>query len=139
MVPCEGLYADIADDSRYQQSQQNMIKGITLLRFLVSRFFAGFDTLSLELAMYSKKVDDELRYGHQNTALDGERLQKALWQILSSQEDPKANGLRLSIAEYIKYKERYVKHLQFDPNLHNLSKFQFPQHFRNTVFYFQLP
>ena len=31
--------------------------------------------------------------------------------------------MRSSEEEYVKYKKRYVKHLQFDPALQNLSKF----------------
>ena len=105
LVPCSGLYADVADDSRFQENQQDMLKGI-----------------SLGLAMYSKKVDDELAHGRHKTAVDEEQLQKVLQQMISSQADPEDGGFRLSMGEYIKYKERYVKHLQFNPNIQNLSK-----------------
>ena len=81
--------------------------------------------MSSELAKYGKKVDYEL-YSHDliaHTAIDEEPLKKALQQMFASTADPKDEGLRLSMEEYIKYKKRYVKHLLFDPNLQNLSKF----------------
>ena len=33
LVSCSGLYADIADDSSFQQSRQNTLKGIAMLNF----------------------------------------------------------------------------------------------------------
>ena len=88
--------------------------------------------MSLELAKYGRKVDYEfynMDYGHTtNTAMDEEHLQKAIQQAFSAPADPKDNGLRLSIEEYIKYKKRYVKLLQFDPDIQNLSKFLFLEH-----------
>ena len=81
--------------------------------------------MSSELAKYGQKVDRELYYYelHANTAIDEEPLQEALQQMFSEPVDPKDEGLRLSMEEYIKYKKRYVKHLQFDPDLQNLSNF----------------
>ena len=80
--------------------------------------------MSSELAKYGQKVDSEF-YSNElfaNTAIDGERLQKALQQMFLSPADPKNEGLRLTMEKYIKYKKRYVKHLQFDPDIQNLSK-----------------
>ena len=81
--------------------------------------------MSLELAKYGEKVDYEFyTMDHRtNNAIDEERLQKAIQQMFSAPADPKDDGRRLSIEEYIKYKKRYVKHLQFDPDIQNLSKF----------------
>ena len=89
-------------------------------------FSLGFYTLSLELAKYSKKVDWEF-YSNDiraHTAIDGDRLQKTLQQMFASQADHKDDGLRLSKEEYMKYKKSYAKHLQFNPNIQNLSKFK---------------
>ena len=72
---------------------------------------SGFQTLGLELAKY--------------TAVDAKQLQNALFP---PPRDFKVGGLILSTEEYIKYKKSYVKHLQFDPILPNLSKFSFLQH-----------
>ena len=94
----------------------------------MTRYCSGFYALSLELANYGGKVDYEF-YNMEhttNTAIDEERLQKAIQQIFFAPADPKDDALRLSIEEYIKYKKRYVKHLQFDPDLQNLSKLFFP-------------
>ena len=81
--------------------------------------------MSSELAKYGQEVDSEFYQNdlYANTAIDEERLQKALQQMFSEPADPKDEGLRLSMEEYIKYKKRYVKHLQFDPDLQNLSNF----------------
>ena len=92
--------------------------------------------MSLELANYGKKVDEELnmknfRYTY-NTAIDAEQLQKSLQQMLSPKADQKEDDLRLLMDEYIKYKKRYVKHLQFNPDNHNLSKFSPPQYQKST-------
>ena len=86
--------------------------------------------MSLELAKYSKKVDGELeeidiRYRKtQNTAIDGEHLFNAFQQMFSTLADPKQDGLyKLSMEKYTKYKKSYIKHLQFNPEVKNLSKF----------------
>ena len=73
------------------------------------------------------------------TAIDAKQLYNAIQQMFSPSADPSGDELRLSMEEYIKYKKRYVKHLQFDPDLQNLSKFSFYRHLCKTVFYFQLP
>ena len=63
-----------------------------------------------ELAKYSKNID-------------GEALEITLQQMISPAANPKEDVLKLVTSEYIKYKQSYVKHLQFDPDLQNLSKF----------------
>ena len=54
------------------------------------------------------------------TAVDAKQLQSALFP---SPTDSRDGGLILSTEEYIKYKKSYVRHLQFDPSLPNLSEF----------------
>ena len=88
--------------------------------------------MSLELAKYGKKVDQELQlmmnyhlvqymsYREYNSAIDAEQLQKALQQMVSPNAE---DSLRLLMDEYIKYKKGFVKHLQFNPDNQNLSKF----------------
>ena len=84
--------------------------------------------MSLELANYGKKVDENFKTidlykkGTHDTVIDGERLQNALRQFFPSSTGSKEVELRTLMEEYIKYKKRYVKHLQFDPDLKNLSK-----------------
>ena len=62
-------------------------------------------------------------WGTHDTAIDAKQLYNAIQQMFSPSADPSGDELRLSMEEYIKYKKRYVKHLQFDPDLQNLSKF----------------
>ena len=52
--------------------------------------------------------------------------------VSSPEGDPRENMPRLLMEGYIEYKKRYVKHLQFNPAIQNLSKFLFPQHFCHT-------
>ena len=87
---------------------------------------SGFHQLNIELAKYSERVNYEfftMDFAVHRTAIDEEALQKSFRQIFSSSANPNDDGLRLSTEEYIKYKKRYVKHLQFDPDIQNLSKF----------------
>ena len=85
--------------------------------------------MSLELAKYSWKVDEELEaidmagLKTQNTKIDGRHLNDALQQIFPSLADPEEDELRMLMEEYIKYKKSYVTHLQFQADLQNLSKF----------------
>ena len=86
--------------------------------------------MSHELANYGKKVDEEFKtidlhnLRTHNTAIDGDRLQKALRLLFPSlAAGTKEVKLRAFTEEYVKYKRRYVKHLQFDPDLKNLSKY----------------
>ena len=67
LVPCSGLYADIADDSRYQQSQQDMLKGI-----------------SLGLAMYSST---ELRFGNTCVKDEMKNLYEDMLMFINSSLD----------------------------------------------------
>ena len=85
--------------------------------------------MSLELANYGKRVDEELeridaysRGFHIATAIERDRLQNAIRQFFPSLAGTKEAELRTYMEEYIKYKKSYVKHLQFDPDLKNLSK-----------------
>ena len=94
--------------------------------------FAGFNKLSLELAKYSRKIDEELDMMNSNveygwsmhdTAIDAKQLYNSIQQMFSSLADPNRDEIRLSMKEYIEYKERYVKNFQFNPDIQNLSKF----------------
>ena len=84
--------------------------------------------MSLELAKYGKKIDEEFKridlydQGTYDTAMDREQLQNALWQFFPSSAGTKEAELRTYLEEYIKYKKSFVEHLQFDPDLKNMSK-----------------
>ena len=100
LVPCDGLYADIADDS----DNQNMKKGkkaFTVALYLILILITGLQLLKRYMAAW-----------HQ------EELSVALEQIFPNSS---ADMLTLTKA-YQKYKREYVKHLAFDPEAENLSK-----------------
>ena len=82
--------------------------------------------MTVELEKYGKKIDKELDdidspWKHKN-AIDGERLYNALQQLLLSR-NPEEDMMTLAMEEYIKYKKSYVKHLQFNQDIKNMSKF----------------
>ena len=86
--------------------------------------------MSLELANYGKRVDEELeRIGlyrdsfHVATAIEGHRLQNAIRQIFPSSAGTKDVELRTLMGQYMNYKKSYVQHLQFNPYLRNFSKY----------------
>ena len=83
----------------------------------------GFNKLSLELAKYSRKIDEELDGWSHDTAIDAKQLYNSIQQMFSSLADPNGDEIGLSMKEYIEYKKRYVKHFQFNPDIQNLSKF----------------
>ena len=95
--------------------------------FLVGNF-SGFNALSDELAKYSQQVDKNIRIVDDrdralpSTVINGERLRKALQQMLFSSMGSNNAEQRVLLEEYIKYKKAYVKHLQFNPDSQNLSK-----------------
>ena len=101
---------------------------------------SGLFKLSSELAKYGQKVDYKFYSNGLSgyTAIDEEPLQKALQQMFSEPADPKSEGLKLTMEEYIKYKKRYVKHLQFNPNLTNLSECFISSNSVVKVIHFQL-
>ena len=66
---------------------------------------------------------DSSGWATHNTAIDAKQLYSAIQQMFSPSADPNGDELSLLMEEYIKYKKIYVKHLQFDPDLQNLSKF----------------
>ena len=93
--------------------------------FFIFKNFAGFNKLSLELAKYSRKIDEEFGDGWtmNDTVIDAEQLYNSIQQMFSSLADPNGDEIGLSMKEYIEYKKRYVKHFQFNPDIQNLSKF----------------
>ena len=119
LVPCTGLYADIADDSQKQTTQafeENMMKGNKLvLIFDASSVFpfqpysSGLHTLTHELSQ-GRQIESK------------ERLNVALHQMFPASTDGKADEVKSASESYHKYKRKYVKHLCFNPDNENLSK-----------------
>ena len=118
LVPCTGLYADIADDSQKQTTQafeENMMKG----RYLISTHIwrvspfqphsSGLHALTHELSQ-GREIESK------------ERLNVALHQMFPASTDRKADEVKSASESYHKYKRKYVKHLCFNPDNENLSK-----------------
>ena len=109
LVSCTGLYADIADDSRYQSMQQNMMKGIIILLFdwlSFTKSKPGLRGLTRRLDERSKGLDFESEFE----------------QIFSMPMDKEDKLLRFLTERYVDYKVNYAKQLLFNPDSQNLSK-----------------
>ena len=106
LVPCDGLYADVADNSL----KQNVMKGKNPLNSYHSTFVdnyhhLGFQTITDELGKANKRFD---------------ALQQ-MFPDLSADEESKSVDSLTRI--YHNYKREYVKHLSFNPGTENLSKY----------------
>ena len=101
LVPCDGLYADIADN--YDTTIQNMKKGAQ--SFATSYFSksTGFQIISQEWG--TKHVEDVLQRMFPNAS-----------------EEEETDHLNTLTAAYKKYKMEYVKQLRFNPEEELLSK-----------------
>ena len=56
---------------------------------------------------------------------DEESLENEVMQMFPILTDEKEDGVSLLMEKYIMYKKDYMKHLQFDPALENLSYCKF--------------
>ena len=99
LVTCDGLYADVEDDSLKKSVQ----------------------TLTQELR---KGMLNGVQWGLDKDKAK-ESLLDVLQQLLPSAEEAKIKALTKS---YHKYKREYVKHLLFNPNFENLSKYSLAFH-----------
>ena len=56
-------------------------------------------------------------------------LENAITQLFPTLTDENEDDVSVLMMEkYMMYKKNYMKHLRFDPDLENLSKFSFPSH-----------
>ena len=105
LVPCDGLYADIADNSL----KQNVMKGKNLSYLcyiiLLINYPSGFQTITDELGKGIKRFE----------------VLQQLFPNLSADEESKSVDSLTRI--YHKYKREYVKHLSFNPSMEDLSKY----------------
>ena len=83
----------------------------------------GLHILAHELARYDKQKKIS--------------LENALTQLFPTPTEKKKDNVRSLIEKYTTHKKRYMKNLQFDPQLENLSKFSPNQHILPNLF--QLP
>ena len=100
LVPCAGLYADVADDSARQTTkalEQNVIRGLQML------------TQELDFFAWSQEGESK------------DRVLGAIQQMFTP-EDKRVDDLKSLTEKYLGYKREYVKHLDFNPNEENLSK-----------------
>ena len=117
LVACDGLYADITDDSL----QQETIKSRCYLAVLCFSTFQidslGFHTLTEALT--------EAKYGSSYvsyTMLEADRLN--LKQLFSAPTEGRDYGMgyKALSEQYKTYKENYVKYIKFDPLKPNPGK-----------------
>ena len=106
LVPCDGLYADVADNSL----KQNVMKGKNPLNsyystFVDNYYHLGFQTITDELGKANKRFD----------------VLQQMFPDLSADEESKSVDSLTRI--YHNYKREYVKHLSFNPGTENLSKY----------------
>ena len=125
LVPCVGLYADIADDSLKQTLQafdQTVMRGRILIRFFPSHLCTtGFHMLTRELG-YDLKQNNLNHLWSQSQRESKERLHDALQQMFPASAYEKVEELKLLTERYHKYKSDYVKHLCVNLDNENLSK-----------------
>ena len=124
LVPCTGLYADIADNSLKQTLQdfeQNVAKGKMLMHFLpfhpcLNTFLSGIYMLTdvlLEGVLWD--------YGQHGNR---QRLYVDLRQMFLISADKDVAVVKSLTESYHKYKRQYAKHLSFKPyNTKNLSEY----------------
>ena len=67
-----------------------------------------------------RKLAQRLAAHHMPTEKE---LENAVTQLFPNSADKKEDDVRLLMEKYMMYKENYMKHLQFDSKLENLSKF----------------
>ena len=101
MVSCEGLYADIADESL----QQTVMKGNIFVIWCASVKHPGF-------LSFTQDLDEDSR----------RRRLEELEEIFSSSLEKNDKRLMSLTEEYNQYKRNYLEHIQFDPEDKSLSE-----------------
>ena len=67
---------------------------------------------------------------------DEASLENALTQLFpNSTDENEGDVILLMMEKYMLYKKNYMKHLQFDPGLENLSKFSIPSHLIKVILF----
>ena len=110
LVPCAGLYADIANDvDSLQQAtealEQNVVRGQICLFLCIHRWNQGFQKLTEEMSAISWR-DYESK----------DRMIAALKQIFPALAASKVDEVTRLTETYHKYKREYVKHILFELN-----------------------
>ena len=122
MVSCNGLYADVADDSLRETVQANddsferkVIEGTVPFSFLDIYVFpsTGFRTLNKNL--YDRNSFFWKDQHH-------EMFNDALQQIFPSSTFEREDQVKSLTEVYHKYKRKYVKHVFFNPDNTNLCE-----------------
>ena len=125
MVPCTGLYADIADDSWKEimlaldhSLEEKVVKGsVALITKYVSptSSSSGFQRLN-------KQMYDKTGYPRYWQYEDKKVFEDGLQKIFSSPTIERDEHVKALTEAYHKYKSKYVKHLFFNPDNKNLCK-----------------
>ena len=67
---------------------------------------------------------------------DEASLENALTELFPTSTEENEDDVSLLMMEkYMMYKKNYMKHLQFDPELENLSKFSIPAHLIKVILF----
>ena len=104
LVSCDGLYADISDNSL----EQTVMKGVTKKHFChIQHINSGFRALTEGLS-----VKD-----------NGEYLDHLQQMLSTYSNEAEQNGHMSLMEQYNSYKESYVKHQRFDPEEQALSTY----------------
>ena len=116
LIPCSGLYADIADDSLKRTThaiEQNVMQGRMWIWFVIFWFNEYY-------LLVFRTLDGAVWWrGTKSQEIFGAALQKMhiVWA------DDGEDGVTKLTEKYHKYKREYVKHLSFVPEEDILSKF----------------
>ena len=121
LVPCTGLYADIADDSLIQSLkqtvqafEQNVAKGKMCLFLPSHPYMSGVHMLTHDLR-------DGVIWDW-NKQENKEHLYVALRQMFPISAEEKVDEVKSITESYLKYKRDYTKQLCFNPDNENLSR-----------------
>ena len=99
LVPCHGLYADIADDS----GMLGVIKGMS----------SCYDCIYLIHHRGLHMITQDLNPG----------VQTRLYKMFPTSAHERDAHVKMMTERYLNYKMEYVKHLAFNPEEQNFSKF----------------
>ena len=131
LVPCTGLYADIADDSLRETMlaldhslKEKVIKGNvdSITNVSPTALSSGFQRLNKQMydkTGYPRYSSIDWQYEDKELFADG------LQQIFPSSTFEGDEQVKALTEAYYKYKNKYVKHLFFNPDNENLCEYFF--------------
>jgi len=121
LVPCDGLYADIVDDSPIQRMKQNMVEGFKSLSKGMDKSNSRLLDKLHESADYRTRLNLETL--SEEWSQDNKNLQATFLQMFPNtwEDDGTFDDVMKLTKAYHNYKKEYVKHLSFAPNEGNMT------------------